>query len=105
MPERASKDVREQWKKNILKQRESGLSIASWCKQNHIAVHAFYYWRDKLFPAFDRSDFSEISEKQKVCNQKAGIYLECQGIRIFLEPQFDCFVLKKCLEAIKEIKC
>jgi hypothetical protein len=41
MPKPACEEVRQQWKENILKQRESGLSIGSWCRQNNIAVCTF----------------------------------------------------------------
>ena len=45
-----SEELKQQWKENILKQRQSGLSIAAWCRQNGIVVHNFYYWQSKLLP-------------------------------------------------------
>ena len=36
------------WKQRMLSFRSSGLSINSWCKENHIAPPTFYYWRSRL---------------------------------------------------------
>lgn len=109
MAKRAPEVLGQQWKVSILKQRESGLSIASWCRQNNIAVHTFYYWRDKLFTraTIDRSDFKEILEQKNVdiSNKNSGIFLEYQGISIHIDRQFDPSALKECLKALKEMSC
>jgi diketogulonate reductase-like aldo/keto reductase len=97
-----SEEIRQQWKDNILKQRQSKLTIASWCRQKEIAVHAFYYWEKKLFPksALDRSAFTEaIEEKHK---SSTGIVLEYQGFNIHLNDQFNSSVLKRCLEVLRQ---
>ena len=36
------------WRQRIDSQRSSGQSIRAWCRQNHCAEHAFYWWRAKL---------------------------------------------------------
>ena len=58
-----SEENKQQWKENILTQRQSKLSIASWCRQSGIAVHIFYYWQSKLFPkpTINRSAFMQAS--------------------------------------------
>ena len=43
MAEPLSEELKQRWKENILKQRQSKLSIAAWCRQNGITVHTFYY--------------------------------------------------------------
>jgi hypothetical protein len=109
MPQQTSKEIQQQWKDNILKQRASGLSIASWCRQNNIIVSAFYYWRDKFFPQaiLDHSDFTEIpnAKKTAISDKKPGISIEYQGIRILLDQQFDPSALKQCLEILKALSC
>lgn len=106
MYRQASEEIRLQWKENILKQRESGLSIASWCRQNNFADHTFYYWRDKFFPKdLARTDFCELSQQANAPNKKIGFFLEYQGISIHLEKHFDHTVLKQCLKVIKDAKC
>ena len=103
MTQAASEEIRQQWKENILKQRESGLSIASWCRQNNLAIHAFFYWRDKLFSSdpLDRTNFIEIP-KEKNHTSKTGIILEYQNFKIHLDAQFDTATLKKCLEVLRK---
>ena len=36
------------WKQRMTSFQSSGLSINSWCKENHIAPPTFYYWRARL---------------------------------------------------------
>lgn len=106
MPEPFSNKKKQQWKEHILKQRESGLSIVHWCRQNHFIVRAFYYWQQKLFPKIlDRSAFTEISDENNASSDKrAGVVIEYQGIFIHLDS-FDPSTLKQCLEVLKERKC
>ena len=103
MPQPASEEIKQQWREHIFKQRQSGLSMASWCRQNNIVVHTFCYWRDKLFSkaTLERSDFTEISD-QKACNSQKGITLEYRGFSMHLNPNFDSSTLKKCLEVLKK---
>jgi hypothetical protein len=103
MAQPISEKFKQQWKENILKQRQSKLSIASWCRQNRIAVHTFYYWQSKLFPKpnLDRSAFTEaIQEKNKFIG---GIVLEYRGFNLHLNKHFNPSILKRCLEVL--IKC
>lgn len=110
MPQPLSEESKDQWKKNILKQRESGLSIACWCRNNNIADHSFYYWQRKfsLTTILDRSSFTEISDQKQIGTSDlkgAGIIIEYQGMRIHLEQQFETSVLKQCIEVLKETMC
>lgn len=97
-----SEELKQQWKENIFKQRQSQLSIASWCRQNGIAVHTFYYWQSKLFPKpnLDRSAFTKAVEEK---NKFDEIVLEYHGFNIHLNEHFNPSVLKKCLEVL--VKC
>ena len=97
-----SEELKQEWKENILKQRQSKLSMASWCRQNGIAVHTFYYWQSKLFPKppFNRTSFTEsIEENDKFTT---GITLEYHGFNIHLNEHFNPFILKKCVEVLKK---
>lgn len=100
MAQPISDELKQQWKESIFKQRQSNLSIASWCRQNGIAAHIFYYWQSKLFPkpALNRSAFTEaVEEKNRFVG---GIVLEYHGFRIHLNEHFNPCVLKKCLEVL-----
>jgi len=110
MPQPFSEEQKQQWKERILKQRESGFSIASWCRKNNIVIHNFYYWQDKLFPKtiLDRSAFTEIPDQNRTVVpdlKKTGIIIEYQQIRIHLDRHFEPKTLKQCLEVLKEILC
>ena len=102
MPQSPSREKKQEWEENFRKQRESGLSIKSWCQVNQITTQAFYYWRIRLFPKPDlnRTCFTELSDSKDI-----GITLECNGIHVSLDEDFDSSVLKRCLAVLKEVKC
>jgi hypothetical protein len=94
-----SEELKQQWKEKVLEQRSSGISEASWCRQNEVPVYNFRYWKNKFFPSshLSRSSFSEIHPG----NDETGICLEYQNIKIHLSKHFDPGTLQKCLEALK----
>lgn len=101
MPKASSKDIR-QWKLRILEQQDSGLSIPAWCCENQVPLYKFRYWYKKLFPqVLDQSAFIEIDETGSH-DIRVGFFLECQGIKIHLQPEFDLQALEKCLGVIKK---
>jgi transposase-like protein len=48
MPRQANEVLRDQWRQRITRQRESGLSIAEFCRRENISSHGFYVWRRNL---------------------------------------------------------
>jgi hypothetical protein len=102
MPRPLSAKKKLEWEEKIRQQRESGLSIERWCKQNTIAPHVFHYWKTRLFPKhpLTRSCFTELKTAPKT-----GISIEYRGIRIHLDKCFDSTTLKSCLLALKGIPC
>lgn len=106
MPKSFSSEKTQEWKERILKQRKSGFSVNSWCLQNNISTHTFYYWKDKLYPKNGcKVDLSHTCFTELIDQQGTGITLEYQEIRIHLDKQFDPSTLKQCLKILKEIKC
>ena len=96
---KASPNDVARWKNLILEQMSSDMTIPDWCRQNKIAIYNFRYWNKKLFSkTLDRSAFMEMTDQQA----QLGIHLECQGVKIYLEPQFDSLSLQRCLEVIKK---
>jgi hypothetical protein len=89
------------WKEKILLQQQSDLSIERWCHKNQVVVCQFYYWKRRLFPKqITASSFTELSHVKEV-----GVTIECDGIQIHLNPDFDAVTLKRCLAVIKEARC
>lgn len=110
MPQPFSEEQKQQWKEKILSQKNSGTSIAAWCRKNKISDHLFYYWKRKLFPAptVSLSSFTEVPfEKRSHCLEVegSGIKIEYQEVRIHLDKHFDSPTLKRCLAALKEAAC
>ncbi len=91
-----------EWQQKIRLQKESGLSIERWCRDNKISSALFHYWKTRLFPKtpLDRSSFVEASDPKKT-----GITLEYKDIFIHLDKQFDPNILQQCLAALKATPC
>ena len=100
MPRSFSEEIQNQWKEKIQNQRQSGLSMASWCKKNDISITTFYYWRDKLLPkSVNRATFVELQDTQEA-PEASGITIECQNFLIRLNKQFDPTTLQNCLKVL-----
>jgi hypothetical protein len=44
----------DQWRQRLKRQRESGLSIADFCRKENVSPHGFHAWRRKLGQATSR---------------------------------------------------
>ena len=102
MPKPISEEKKIEWETKIRQQRESGLSIEQWCRQNQITPCSFYYWRDRLFPKtqLTRSCFTELP-----ADKGTGIVIEYHGIRIIIDKSFDPATLRNCLAALRGVQC
>ena len=88
------------WKEKLEQQKNSGQPVNRWCKENGISIGKFYYWKEQFFPKqVKRSEFRELT------SQKAGIRLECNGVFINLEADFDAHTLKRCVALLRELPC
>jgi hypothetical protein len=102
MPLPSSPDKRLEWENRLRQQKESGLSIERWCRENQIIPSAFYYWKYRLYPkrSLDRSSFTELTDKKG-----HGISIEYRGLIIRIDRHFDAVALKRCLSLLLEAKC
>ena len=48
MARKVNQALWDQWRRRIGRQRDSGLSIAEFCRQEGVAQAAFHSWRRKL---------------------------------------------------------
>ncbi len=96
-----SPEKRRAWKEKIEQQRSSGQPVTRWCKENGVTIGQFYYWKEQ-FPSkpLERSQFLELHQLKNV-----GIKIECSGVHIHLEPNFDASTLKRCLSLLRELPC
>jgi len=101
MPIPASEEKKLEWKNLIELQRQSGLSIKKWCRQNQIVPHAFHYWKDKLFPRqLLKSSFSELNMKRP-----NTISLQARGLYVRMGSDCDSHLRKQLLDLFAELPC
>jgi len=50
MPKPISVEKKIEWEARIHQQRESGLSIDRWCRQNQLTSCSFHYWKNRFQP-------------------------------------------------------
>lgn len=85
------------WTRWLKEQKESGLSISAWCKNNHIKTGRFFYWKNRVFPKKEKITFTEIKIKA------SPITIESGNLSIRIDPGCDLMVLKDILSVLKEI--
>jgi hypothetical protein len=87
------------WEQKIQKQKQSGLSVSRWCRENQVSYNTFIYWKRRLVRValLERKSFVELTEN----SSKSGIQLECDGIRVNIEKGFDSSTLARCLQALR----
>ena len=102
MPKTISEEKRSFWETKIQEQKTCGLSIKAWCQQNQITPSAFQYWKGRFYKteSLTPAAFAELSSANE-----SGIFFEYQGIRIFVEKQFDLSTLTNCLIALRGMQC
>ena len=61
-------ELREQWTDKISSWRESGLSMAAWCRENSESYYRFTYWRKRLEPkSAPESGSGGIRQRRSFC--------------------------------------
>ena len=89
-------NLEQQWAEKITAWRESGLSIAAWCRQNDEGYHRFLYWRKRLEPKTQASGrFVELSI------ETSSLAVECNGVTLHIERGFDRDLLRQVLAVVK----
>lgn len=89
-------NLKQQWAEKITAWRESGLSIAAWCRQNDEGYHRFLYWRKRLEPKTQRcGGFVELSFGS------SSLAVECNGVTLHIEHGFDRDLLRDVLAVLK----
>jgi hypothetical protein len=96
-----------EWEIKINQWKASQKSITTWCKEQSIPEHRFYYWQRKLKKtsqkAFtDNSSFVQLADSSEGVS---GIELKIQKFTINLSREFDTVTLKRCLQLLQEVSC
>ena len=101
------------WKEKVLEWQTSGKSIQVWCIENHIPLSTFYGWKARLEKSPDKSSAKsqaikvtqEFMELKDQPSSSIGLILECEGVKIHLQPNFNAVILRKCLDCLRGISC
>lgn len=97
---------KREWAVKVEQWLSSGKSAKAWCSANNISYQTFLYWAhskkklEKMLPS--RPSFIELKSP---LNKSTGIFLEVEGVRIEILPDFDQTTLKRCLQTLKGIVC
>lgn len=104
--ETRASDQRQFWEMAIETHRESGLSVAAFCKNEGITEAAFYYWRKKLrqnscgSAGQDTPAFIEVKVPDR-----SGLSLELlltSGNTLRIAPGFDDQSLRDVLSVLRQ---
>ena len=95
--------------KKIKLWQQSGKSARAWCRENQIVYTTFMGWNARIKESAEdssssllKTQFIELEEEKKAVS---GISLECEGVKIHLEVEFDATSLKKCLAVLRGGLC
>lgn len=108
----ARRDSRKEtyWRRQLQKQKASGLSLRAFCRQHALAESAFYYWRreiewrDREHNRTATRAFVPVEVKTPAHAPSIEVALAC-GHVVRLRPGFDADTLRKLLALLEESSC
>lgn len=72
MARKVNQALWDQWRQRMKRQRDSGLSIAEFCRREKVSRHSFHVWKRKLRgPASVRHGSGEAARAQRSRNRRA----------------------------------
>ena len=90
--------LHEEWSGKISAWRESGLSVAAWCRDNAEGYHRFLYWRKRL----EGSELQQLGRFVELELAAPPLALECNGIYVHVPSGFDAGLLGEVLTVLKQ---
>lgn len=101
MPKPVSEAKKLEWNRLIEEQRQSGLSIEKWCRQQNLIPHTFHYWKDKLFPKqLQKASFTELNMRRP-----DAISLQARGLYVRMGSDCDPMLRKRLFALFAEVAC
>ncbi len=70
-------NLEQSWATHIQQREKSGLSKATYCKQNNLAYHQYLYWEQKLIKPSVASELIPVEIEQSSAKQLMQSVLEC----------------------------
>ena len=91
-------DLKQEWTDKITAWRESGQSIAAWCRQHEESYYRFIYWRKRLELKQEKAGrFVELTFG------KLSLLLSCNGMTLHIERGFDPELLRDVLSVLRAV--
>jgi hypothetical protein len=97
-------ETRLEWQEKIRKQKDSGQTMALWCREQQVNYQSFLYWKKRFNSAQNtlvRSSFLELLD----ASEGPGVHIEYKAFRIVLEKNFNETVLIQCLQILGRVPC
>lgn len=100
----------QQWQALIQDQKNSGLSIRSWCDKNGINQSSFFYWKKRLIAKAEQEVcFAEISLVNAsgdpvpvAAHFDAPVHIQYREFEILVGTAATCTQIASVLEALKK---
>ena len=97
--------LKEKWIARIENWQNSNLTGAAWCKQEEVSYRQYLYWKKLLIKnpnkKLDSNSFVELDSD----SDSSGIEIVIDEISIRLSRDFDSLTLRRCLQALKTMRC
>jgi len=90
--------LKQQWTEKISAWRDSGLSIAAWCRQNNEGYYRFIYWRKRV-----QTKTTPPGCFVALTVESSPLAVECNGVTLHIEPGFDRDLLRQVLAVLKSV--
>ena len=89
--------LQEEWSEKIAAWRDSGLSIAAWCREHTENYHRFLYWQKRLSMPMIQQPGRFVELELAV----SPLALSCNGVDVHVSSGFDAHLLGEVLTVLK----
>ena len=93
--------TRRQWRKLVEHQRDSGLSVPTFCAEHGVGASTFFAWRRRLARGREPA-FVELRTKAPQEPETSGPIevVLCSGVTLWVREGFDAATLRQIAEAL-----
>ncbi|WP_164670456.1 IS66 family insertion sequence element accessory protein TnpA [Virgibacillus doumboii] len=104
------KDKRIEWKARYDDWKESGQSIAGWCRDQEIKVHQMYYWvqrfeKDMISPEPEATETQwltvQVDDKPIYAEDQGPIFIHVDTISVEVRPEANIQLLSDVIHILQ----
>lgn len=95
-----------EWQDRLSPCRQSGMSIAAWCRQENINIHQMYYWKRKfdqetrLISEDNTTEWLSLSSSSND-DEDAAILIRLDHLSVEIKPHVDRQLLSDVIHLLK----